>query len=344
MEERHTPIDDDGAEKPIKKRSLIHDWRVRIVAIVLICSAVAAGIWLTMAKTGTRSPTSSTCSAGQEGTPPNCATSKKIPALTPMPTTPTTSNYWVPAPQTSWQWQLTTPVDTTVSADVYDIDIDNDASVVAALHAKGKKVICYMETGFWENYRSDSSSFPASVLGGSLETPFNDERYVDISQTNIILPIIQKRLDICKQKGFDGIEPDGDAMLFDAGGTTADGVDIGTGHTITYQQLIDYNKLVAQEAHKRGLSIGLKNGSSADSNQFAKDMQPFTDWALEEECGVNNSCAALKPFVDNKKAVFATEYSDNSTLDACGTAAKANPGFIFIFKDRGLTAQRQVCQ
>lgn len=291
----------------------------------------------------TYNATPTTCPAGQTGTPPNCTTPTPTPIPTPPTPTPSPTGYWVPSPNTPWQWQLTTPVDTSVNVQVYDIDIDNDASVVAALHAQGKKVICYMETGFWENYRSDSGTFPASVLGKSLEPPFNDERYVDVSQTSVVLPIMQKRLDTCKQKGFDAIEPDGDAMLFDAGGSTAKGADVGTGHTITYQQLLDYDKLIAQEAHKRGLSIGLKNGGSADSDQFAKDMQPSTDWALEEECGVYDGCGALKSFVDNKKAIFATEYDDNSTLAKCNTAAKANPTFSFIFKDRGLSAKRQVC-
>lgn len=302
--------------------------------------------------------TPAACPAGQVGMPPNCAapasptpiqapTPTPEPAPIPTPTrnpTPSPTSYWVPTQGMTWQWQLTTPVDTSFDAQVYDIDRDNDASVVGALHAEGKKVICYIETGFWESYRSDSSSYPESVLGKSLAPPFSDERYVDVSQTDVVLPIIQKRLDTCKQKGFDAVEPDGDAMMYDAGGSTANGVDIGTGHTITYQNLINYNKMIAQEAHKRGMSIGLKNGSSGDNDQFVKDMQPFTDWDLEEECGVNNSCESLKPFVDNNKAVFAAEYSDNSTLEKCNSAAQANPTFRFIFKDRGLSAQRQVCQ
>lgn len=65
-----------------------------------------------------------------------------------------------PPPGISWQWQLTTPVDLSVSVAVYDIDLfDNDASVVVKLHAPGRKAICYLSAGSWENWR------PAALAG-----------------------------------------------------------------------------------------------------------------------------------------------------------------------------------
>src|SRR5947209_8239560 len=58
------------------------------------------------------------------------------------------SGIWQPAIDTSWQWQLTTPVDLSVDAAAYDIDLfDNDAGVVAALHALGRKAVCYVDVG-----------------------------------------------------------------------------------------------------------------------------------------------------------------------------------------------------
>jgi Glycoside-hydrolase family GH114 len=43
----------------------------------------------------------------------------------------------------NWQWQLTTPVDEKVKAQMYDIDMfDNDATVVSSLHNKGRRVVC----------------------------------------------------------------------------------------------------------------------------------------------------------------------------------------------------------
>ena len=117
----------------------------------------------------------------------------------------------------SWQWQLTTPVDQSVNVAMYDIDLFlNSASVVTALHNAGRRVICYMEVGAWENYRPDAGSYPASILG-SVMADYPSERYVDI-RSPLLRPILEARLDQCKTKGFDGIEPDIDDSYTEATG------------------------------------------------------------------------------------------------------------------------------
>src|SRR5688572_22053493 len=73
---------------------------------------------------------------------------------------------WRPAPNTTWQWQLTAlPVDTAVDVEMFDIDLfENSSAVVGALHAAGRKVVCYMSAGSWEDWRPDAAHFPAVVL------------------------------------------------------------------------------------------------------------------------------------------------------------------------------------
>ena len=62
------------------------------------------------------------------------------------------ASYWIPPANTSWDWQLNTPVDQSTDVTMYDIEMfNNDASVIASLHAKGRKVICYTDVGSWEN-------------------------------------------------------------------------------------------------------------------------------------------------------------------------------------------------
>src|SRR5690348_7090158 len=81
---------------------------------------------------------------------------------------PGQTSVWMPPLQTSWQWQLTTPVNLSVNASMYDIDMfDNSASVVASLHAAGRKAVCYIDVGTWENWRPDASQFPSIVKGRS---------------------------------------------------------------------------------------------------------------------------------------------------------------------------------
>jgi hypothetical protein len=204
----------------------------------------------------------------------------------------TFNGIWIPSLRTSWQWQLTGVVDQSYNVVMYDIDLfNNDASVVASLHASGRKVICYMSAGTWEKWRPDARTFPKSVLGKPVEG-WPGERWLDIRQIDILGPIMTARLDLCMQKGFDGVEPD-----------NVDGYVNNSGFPLTYDDQIKYNKFLAEEAHMRGLSVGLKN----DIDQIT-DLLPYFDWALNEQCFQYKECDKLVPFTSAGKAVFEVEY------------------------------------
>lgn len=118
--------------------------------------------------------------------------------------------WYQPAAGTTWDWQLQVPINPTAAVQVYDIDMfDNTAAVVADLHSRGKKVICYIDVGSWENYRSDASKFPASLLGAKY-SGFPNERWLDIRSitTSPLGPILIARFQQAKAKGCDGVEPD----------------------------------------------------------------------------------------------------------------------------------------
>jgi hypothetical protein len=211
-----------------------------------------------------------------------------------------------------------------VNVQVYDIDLfENDASVVASLHAQGRKVICYMEVGAWESYRPDASSYPASILG-KVMGGYPDERYVDI-RSPLLKPLIQARLDLCKQKGFDGIEPDID-----------DSYTEDTGFPLTMNDQIAFDTWLAGEAHKRGLSIALKNGVD-----LAAALQPLFDYTLNEQCFQYSECGALSAFTSAGKAVFQVEYS-LSTNSFCPQANSLN--FNSLKKHTSLDAYRVACR
>ena len=59
---------------------------------------------------------------------------------------------WKPVLSTSWQWQLTDPpIGHSIDAEMFDIDLfETNAATVAALHADGRKVICYVNLGGWK--------------------------------------------------------------------------------------------------------------------------------------------------------------------------------------------------
>ncbi|MEJ2209917.1 MAG: endo alpha-1,4 polygalactosaminidase [Anaerolineae bacterium] len=236
-----------------------------------------------------------------------------------------------PAVGTPWQWQLTgLPIDLAAEAEMYDIDLfDNEAGTIAALHARGRFVVCYLSAGSWEDWRPDADLFPALVLGNDYEG-WPGERWLDIRRIDLLAPIMRARLDLCRAKGFDGVEPD-----------NVDGYSNDTGFALTYEDQLAYNRWLADEAHARGLSIGLKN----DAEQ-AGDLLADFDWALTEDCFAQGWCGEVAPFVEAGKAVFAAEYTDELTVKRFlkGVCPQAEAiGFSAILKDRDLDAWRQDC-
>lgn len=247
------------------------------------------------------------------------------------PATPAATHaaIWKPAPGVTWQWQLTgLPIDTSVEAEVYDIELfDNDASIVAALHAQGRKVICYISVGAWEDWRPDADQFPPELIGKNY-ADWPGEKWLDIRQIEELAPLLRLRLDLCRDKGFDGVEPD-----------NVDGYTNDTGFPLTYQDQLRYNIWLAEEAHGRGLSIGLKN----DSEQIA-DLLPYFDWALTEDCFDQDWCEEMTPFIAAGKAVIDTEYTDTGIRleDFCPQARIL--GISAILKHRGLDVFIQACR
>jgi hypothetical protein len=229
---------------------------------------------------------------------------------------------WAPAPGTTWQWQLTGSIDQTWDVQMYDIDLfDTSISVINSLHSKGRAVICYFSTQY-EDWRPDASKFTSDVLGNNLDD-WPGERFVDIRSSKL-RQIMTERLDLAVSKGCDGVEPD-----------NVDGYANNNGLGLTAANQLDYNKFLAQEAHKRGLSIGLKN----DLDQVAALVTHF-DWALNEQCNQYNECNYLNPFVTAGKAVFGVDYSGTATK-ICPTMVTAQ--FSWLMKDLSLGAKGTQC-
>ncbi|MFD7229022.1 endo alpha-1,4 polygalactosaminidase [Streptomyces sp. NPDC059881] len=198
---------------------------------------------------------------------------------------------WQPKPGLAWQWQLSGRLDPTVDVPVYDIDgFEHPESVVADLHRRGRKVICYISTGAWEDFRPDADAFPRALLGKG--NGWKGERWLDIRRTDVLEPLMAARFDMCREKGFDAVEPD-----------NMDGYANDTGFPLTAADQLRYNRLIARLAHERGLAVGLKN----DLDQIPQLVGDF-DFAVNEQCAQYAECAALTPFVEAGKAVFHVEY------------------------------------
>jgi hypothetical protein len=250
---------------------------------------------------------STTPPAGAPGSPPRTGGSR-----------------WIPGPRTTWQWQLSGTVDQSVPADMYDVDLfDTPASTVASLHAKGRRVTCYLDAGTYEPGRPDSGSFPASAIGSDV-SGWPGEKWLDVRRLDVLGPIMRSRLDLCASKGFDAVEAD-----------NVDGYSNSSGFPLSADDQLRYNRFLASEAHARGLSIALKN----DFEQVAQ-LEPSFDFAVSEECFQYGECGRLAPFTAAGKAVFEVEYAGDPA-SYCPQAKQA--GFMAMGKNMSLDAPRQPC-
>jgi hypothetical protein len=222
-----------------------------------------------------------------------------------VPNPVTCGSCWHPALKTSWNWVLSTvPKAPYRNVAMYDIDgFDASASDVTALHNAGIKAVCYLSAGTYENWRSDASQFPAAVLGSDVDG-WAGEKWLDvrnIQQSGSALhSIMDARLDMCKQKGFDAVELD-----------NVDGYNNSSGFSLTASDQLFYDATLANDSHTRGLSVLQKN-----DNEQIPDLLPYFDGALNEQCNQYKECTTaqngdygLNQYVAAGKPVFQAEYS-----------------------------------
>lgn len=242
----------------------------------------------------------------------------------PEPPRTTGEAIWRPAPGTSWQWQLRGAIDTTIDAEVFDVDLfDTPRSTIDELHAMDRKVICYLNAGAFEDWRPDADAFPRDVLGADMAGW--DEAWLDIRRIDLLAPIMRGRLDLAVAKGCDAVEPD-----------NVDGYLNRTGFDLDEDDQIRYNTWLADEAHARGLAIGLKNAI-----ELIPRLVDRFDFAVNEECFAWNECHRLAPFVEAGKAVFGAEY-EASTSEFCPVTNALNLDFIRKRLDLGV--YRESCR
>lgn len=236
-------------------------------------------------------------------------------------------DWWRPTVGLTWQWQIgDLDIDTSVDADVYDIDLYVDQSIIDELHTKGRKVIGYMSVGSYEDWRPDKDQFPAEILGKDYDG-WKGEKWLDIRQLDRLAPIMLRRLDLCKAKGFDAVEPDNMEIYTN-----------NTGFPLTYEDQLNYALWLADEAHKRGLAIGVKNAPDQ-----VKDLLDHFDFAITEDAFYYNWAEQMSPFIDAGKPVFAAEYTDLPGDFAAFCEQSKKLKFSTILKHRGLDAWIQTC-
>ena len=207
--------------------------------------------------------------------------------------------HWTPPKTLTWYWQLNgtlaamSGTGAPARAAAWDVDGEStSAAQVAALHSAGHKAICYVDVGTWEPWRADAGSFPAAVKGSSVEG-FAEEKWLDIRALSTLQPIMVKRFQSCKEKGFDAVEPD-----------NMDGYSNASGFPLTAAQQLTYNEWVAGEVHSLGLAVFQKN----DGEQVG-ELKSHFDGVISEQCNQYSECPSFQPYLAEGKPVLNAEYS-----------------------------------
>jgi hypothetical protein len=235
--------------------------------------------------------------------------------------------HWKPNAGTTFSIILAVSPDTvSTPAAVVDLDLfETRRATVARLKRQGKHVICYLSAGSWENWRPDKDKFPAAAIGKPYYG-WPGERWLDIRAPSV-KNIMKTRMDLCKEKGFDGVDAD-----------NMDGYEQNTGFPLTRADAITFLRFLAAEAHKRGLAFGLKNVP-----ELSAAVLGVMDFAVTEDCFDQGWCRESRNFITANKPVFAIEYTDNNISFAAFCRQAKQFGLSPIYKKRDLATWEKRC-
>jgi hypothetical protein len=185
-------------------------------------------------------------------------------------------------------YQITGVPQLDAAADLFVLDLfDTDAAELAALHARGRVAVAYLSAGSLEPWRPDADDFPEQAIGDRLED-YPSESWLDIRDPSV-RALMTIRLELARDKGFDGIYPG-----------SLDAYRSQSGFTLSESDQLDYDRFLATEARALGLSPGM-------SGDFGAQLVDAFDWIISFGCFAADSCERLQPWVASGKPVFDLE-------------------------------------
>ncbi|MFV0429840.1 MAG: endo alpha-1,4 polygalactosaminidase [Arachnia sp.] len=201
---------------------------------------------------------------------------------------------WVAPPDADWEIRLD-GAPAADSASVIEADPTEVADDFAAqVHDHGGYAVCYFNAGAWEQWRPDADSFPESLRGAELDG-WAGEQWLDIRRLDELMPLLEARMDLCADRGFDAVDPD-----------NVDGWANESGFDLTRADSLAFVDALIAAAHERGLAIGLKNAMG-----LLPDVGQRVDFAVNEECLVYDECGEYDSFLSSGRPVFHIEYSSD---------------------------------
>lgn len=234
---------------------------------------------------------------------------------------------WNPAPDAKFDLQFTTPMQLQRQVDFLVLDLaDALPNEIQTVNDNGAAAVCYFNGGSVNTQDDDFELVEPLVIGRSLNTD-PQERWLDIRQIDEIADLIRNRLDLCVDKGFQAaLVGNLENFLF------------RSGFPIGQRQQLAFNQFIADEAHARGLGIGLWNSRSQItplSNNY--------DFVLVSDCFSEGWCNETQPFVDMGKPAFIVEFAEAERNDVEFCRASQTFGAMGIIKRRILDGWLRLC-
>ncbi|KAF3290275.1 hypothetical protein TWF132_007067 [Orbilia oligospora] len=240
-----------------------------------------------------------------------------------------TASHWRPTAGETWQITLIHPPNNTdENVAAYDIDLfDNSLSFIASLKSKGYKIICYFSAGSYEDWRSDAKNFTKKDYGEAMDG-WEGEWWLDTNSENV-RNIVSNRIALAQSKGCDAVDPD-----------NINGYQNPTGFNLTEDDAISFLKFMAEEAHGRGMAIGLKNGGA-----IVDDVVEYMDFCVQESCVAYDECGPYRAFLEYNSPVFHLEYPDESKMTVAEMCSPDNgaQGFSTLIKHLILDDWTEYC-
>jgi hypothetical protein len=231
---------------------------------------------------------------------------------------------WNPSLTSTMDWQYSGRRNLNAPVSIFNLDGEETSrTIIRAVKSDGKRAVCYFSAGSYESYRADRTRFPKKLLGRTMDG-WPDERWLDIRAVATLRPIMRERMRTCKAKGFDGVDPDNVA-----------GFTNRTGFPLTARHQVTYNKMIASEAHKLGLAVGLKNDPSQ-----ARQLAPYFDFAVTEQCFQYDECQRYLAFIWAGKPVMNIEYKRTPSVFCEHTTGL---GIFSVQKRVRLDSWRRTC-
>jgi len=216
----------------------------------------------------------------------------------------------------SWQYQLVGAVDPALDADLLVIDLEEDASLLSELHARGKVVVAYLSAGTFEPFRFDADQFPAAALGNPLQG-YPEESWLDVRDTTV-RALMAARLQLARDHGFDGV------LFANLNAYSSD-----SGFPLGATDQDDYTRWLSEQARGRSLLTGM-SGDFGRSDELA----PSFDFAIDFGCIARADCEQLAPFTAQAKPVFDVE-TEGTAAEVCARAAEYGVNALLKRSDFG---------